>query len=441
MSHEVVPGHVTTFAYLQDLFVRGLVGFEASVLTMNTRAAVLFEGIANNGVLVAHGDRGAGQAPGPRPRDGSPPRAPPGRREEPFLLPDVEGGGSRSRRSPRSSRNDFLVSKERADKLSGAWGRHPLLGRMYLPAYRAGTELVARLRRGAPAEKVLPALYGAKGLVDASTLPTLLGHRVGAGAPGYGPVVAGAAVGFGAPSVPPPGAGAAGLGVEDALEAEAPAFAADLRRHDEEPRIREQLPGLDDLPAVRVLRVDDDLSALSLRLDLRRTRRLLDVDFPAVRVERPSRSSPMTTTNSGAVPNAVLHDEPMLVARSSFGVPDGSPARARSRRRPRPRSRRIRRAHRPRSRRVPLLQIRPGRRAASAPPPSPRPAPRALAAASRIFSAGSSLSATSSSQAPVNVAGAGRTSVSDAPLACPPRERRRSTRRQPRRREEVRDRT
>ena len=44
-------------------------------------------------------------------------------------------------------RSEFLVSEERADKLSGAWGRHPLLGRMYLPAYRAGTEKVAELRR------------------------------------------------------------------------------------------------------------------------------------------------------------------------------------------------------------------------------------------------------------------------------------------------------
>src|SRR5208337_4250803 len=47
ISHEVVPGHVTTFAYLQNLYTRGLVGFEATVLTMNTRAAALFEGIAN----------------------------------------------------------------------------------------------------------------------------------------------------------------------------------------------------------------------------------------------------------------------------------------------------------------------------------------------------------------------------------------------------------
>jgi hypothetical protein len=44
VSHEVVPGHVTTFAYLQNLYVRGKAGFEATVLTMNTRAATLFEG-------------------------------------------------------------------------------------------------------------------------------------------------------------------------------------------------------------------------------------------------------------------------------------------------------------------------------------------------------------------------------------------------------------
>ena len=41
---------------------------------------------------------------------------------------------------------------------------------MYLPAYRAGTEAVADLRRRHPAEKVLPALYGCAGLVDVVTL-------------------------------------------------------------------------------------------------------------------------------------------------------------------------------------------------------------------------------------------------------------------------------
>ena len=71
-------------------------------------------------------------------------------------------------------RRDYLCSEERADKLSGAWGRHPLLGRMYLPAYRAGTEKVADLRRRHPAEKVRPALYGCRGLVDVVTIDRAL---------------------------------------------------------------------------------------------------------------------------------------------------------------------------------------------------------------------------------------------------------------------------
>jgi len=67
-------------------------------------------------------------------------------------------------------RREYLCSEERADKLSGAWGRHPLLGRMYLPAYRAGTEKVAALRRRHPPEAVIPALYGVRGLVDVVTV-------------------------------------------------------------------------------------------------------------------------------------------------------------------------------------------------------------------------------------------------------------------------------
>jgi len=66
------------------------------------------------------------------------------------------------------------VTEERADKLSGAWGRHPLLGRMYLPAYRCGTEKVAELRRTYPANKVLPVLYGCSGLVDIDTIDQVL---------------------------------------------------------------------------------------------------------------------------------------------------------------------------------------------------------------------------------------------------------------------------
>lgn len=169
VSHEVVPGHVTTFAYLQDLFVRGLAGFEASVLTMNTRAAVLFEGIANNAILIAHGVTEPAQLPD---RD----------LELGVLLALLQDDAKNhasyltwqehvaQAETAAVLRHDFLVSAERADKLSGAWGRHPLLGRMYLPAYRAGTELVARMRRAHPPEVVLPALYGIRGVVDAFTV-------------------------------------------------------------------------------------------------------------------------------------------------------------------------------------------------------------------------------------------------------------------------------
>ena len=173
IAHEVVPGHVTTFAFLQDLYVRGAVGFEASALTINTRAATLFEGIANNAILIANGvteieglddpdaqigvllaqlqDEAKNQAAWLTWHDGA-------------AEPDVAA----------ALRRDFLVSAERASKLAGAWGRHPLLGRMCLPAYRTGSEIVARLRRQHPPSLVLPAIYGCRGLVDIVTVQELL---------------------------------------------------------------------------------------------------------------------------------------------------------------------------------------------------------------------------------------------------------------------------
>jgi hypothetical protein len=179
VSHEVVPGHVTTFAYLQNLYHRGQVGFEGSVLTMNTRAATLFEGIANNAVLIAYGVTEIDQIP-----------------EEDLqlgLLLALLQDDAKNQSSyltwkegvPQAEvadilRRDFLVSAERADKLSGAWGRHPLLGRMYLPAYRAGTEKVADLRRQHRPEKILPVLYGCAGLVDIVTIDAALARDPGA---------------------------------------------------------------------------------------------------------------------------------------------------------------------------------------------------------------------------------------------------------------------
>ena len=173
VSHEVVPGHVTTFAWLQNLYWRGRVGFEASVLTMNTRAAALFEGIANNAILMAHGVTEVDQLPDRDVQIGV---------LLALLQDDAKNQASYltwSEGAPQPAvaevlRRDFLVSAERAEKLSGAWGRHPLLGRMYLPAYRAGTEKVAALRRRFPDAKVIPALYGCSGLVDVTTVEKVL---------------------------------------------------------------------------------------------------------------------------------------------------------------------------------------------------------------------------------------------------------------------------
>jgi len=169
ISHEVVPGHVTTFAYLQDMYVRGQAGFEATVLTMNTRAATLFEGIANNAILIAHGVTEIEQLPDEDLQIGV---------LLALLQDDAKnqssyltwGQGIAQEEVAKTLRRDFLVTEERADKLSGAWGRHPLLGRMYLPAYRCGTERVAELRRTHPAHRILPAIYGCYGLVDIQTV-------------------------------------------------------------------------------------------------------------------------------------------------------------------------------------------------------------------------------------------------------------------------------
>jgi len=173
VSHEVVPGHVTTFAYLQNLYVRGVAGFEATVLTMNTRAATLFEGIANNAILIAHGVTEVEQLPDEDLQIGV---------LLALLQDDAKNqssymtwGESRQQAEVAAAlRHDFLVTAERADKLSGSWGRHPLLGRMYLPAYRCGTEKVAELRRKFAPERVLPAIYGCDGLVDIETVDRVL---------------------------------------------------------------------------------------------------------------------------------------------------------------------------------------------------------------------------------------------------------------------------
>jgi hypothetical protein len=141
---------------------------------MNTRAAALCEGIANNAILIAHGVTEVEQLPDEDLQIGV---------LLALLQDDAKNQASYltwNLGAPQAEvasvlRRDYLVTLERAEKLSGAWGQHPLLGRMYLPAYRAGTEVVAELRRQHPPERVLPALYGCSGLVDVATISTALG--------------------------------------------------------------------------------------------------------------------------------------------------------------------------------------------------------------------------------------------------------------------------
>jgi hypothetical protein len=176
VSHEVVPGHVTNFALAQALYVQGRLGFESTVLTMNTRGAALSEGLANNAILMASGVTEVADLPDPDLQLGT---------LLALLQDDAKNQSSWltwKERAPQAEvaavlRSEYLCSEERADKLSGAWGRHPLLGRMYLPAYRAGTEKVAELRRRHPPEKVIPALYDCSGLVDVVTIDQVLSAR------------------------------------------------------------------------------------------------------------------------------------------------------------------------------------------------------------------------------------------------------------------------
>lgn len=173
VAHEVVPGHVTTFALAQALHVRGTIGFEGTVLTMNTLGATLFEGIAQNAALLAHGVRTVDDLPDEELRIG-------------VLLTHLQDEAKnqaswRAWGDPRPAdavaaelRADYLVSEERAGKLAGPWARHPLLGRMYLPAYRAGTDRVAGLLRDHPWDRVVPALFGVHGLVDVRTIDRAL---------------------------------------------------------------------------------------------------------------------------------------------------------------------------------------------------------------------------------------------------------------------------
>ncbi len=173
VAHEVVPGHVTTFAYLQHLHHIGRLGFEATILTMNTRHSTLFEGVANAGLMLAHGVIAPDQLPSPELRLG-------------MLLSQLEdiaknnasfytyATGMPADEIKRRLRRDCLSTQERADKLTDSWAKHPLMGRAYMPSYLFGTGLVLDLLRKHGPAKLVPVLYGTRGLCDCVTIHQLL---------------------------------------------------------------------------------------------------------------------------------------------------------------------------------------------------------------------------------------------------------------------------
>ncbi len=186
VAHEVTPGHAMTFALAHALYLNGQVGFEGTVLTMNTRVATLFEGIANHALLLALGALDTEDLPDEDLRIGM----------HLALLQDEAKNhcswltwaeGRPEDEVADVLRRGFLLSGERAGKLAGPWGRHPLLGRMSLPAYLAGTEKVAALRHAHPPERLVPVLYGTRGLVDVVTVDAVLGGPGRAGAVASGP--------------------------------------------------------------------------------------------------------------------------------------------------------------------------------------------------------------------------------------------------------------
>ncbi len=169
VSHEVVPGHVTTFAFLQHLYHIGKAGFEVTIQAMNARGSTLSEGIANNALFFAHGIRGVDEIEDPELRLGvllslMQDKA---KNNASYLL---YAEGLPTGEVAKKLREECLVSVERAEKLAGAWGSHPLLGRMYLPCYDVGTRVVGELLREHGPERVLPAVFGALGPVDVVTV-------------------------------------------------------------------------------------------------------------------------------------------------------------------------------------------------------------------------------------------------------------------------------
>lgn len=175
VSHEVVPGHVMTtalFHYLCFTKAPGF-GFESTIFPMCSPAATLAEGIANNALLLANGWQSETDIVDSDTRVA-------------LLLGVIQDYGKanisyrlhQEKMEPQKvaelTRVECLLTEERAQKLTFDWGAHPLLGKMYMPAYAVGTRVVGEALKKYGAAKLIPVLYGAKGPVDILSLNELL---------------------------------------------------------------------------------------------------------------------------------------------------------------------------------------------------------------------------------------------------------------------------
>ena len=175
VAHEVVPGHVMTTALIHYAWYSSAPGFgiESTIFPMCSPASTLSEGIGNCGLLLAHGWKSAAEIPDPEMRLN-------------FILDVLQDYAKANisyrlyaaKMAPeevsRVTRAECFLSAERAEKLTFAWGGHPLLGQMYLPAYAVGTNIVGALLEKHGAAKLIPALYGARGPVDILSLEELI---------------------------------------------------------------------------------------------------------------------------------------------------------------------------------------------------------------------------------------------------------------------------
>lgn len=175
VAHEVVPGHVMTTAlthYLWYTKAPGF-GFENTIFPMCSPAATLAEGVANTALFLAHGWQSEADIPDPDMRLA-------------YLLSVLQDYGKANisyrlheeKMEPQTvselTRTECLLTEERAYKLTFAWGAHPLLGKMYMPAYAVGTNVVGDLLKKYGPEKLIPVAYGARGPVDILSLTELL---------------------------------------------------------------------------------------------------------------------------------------------------------------------------------------------------------------------------------------------------------------------------